>query len=113
MEWLSVKKLPTDSNWTYEVKLDGFRIEAVRTEDAVKLYSKHGKLLTSQFFPVALELEPAQEGSEEQDFSRPSNDPKALARLDMVFVTIEPPGGSDRPTGKQLLRAYPQVHDSL
>lgn len=37
------------------------------------------------------------------------NDPKALARLDTVFVTVEPPGGSNRPTGKQLLRAYLQV----
>jgi hypothetical protein len=37
------------------------------------------------------------------------NDPKVLARLDMVFVTIEPPGGSARPTGKQLLRAYLQI----
>lgn len=38
------------------------------------------------------------------------NDAKALARLDMVFVTVEPPGGSPRPTGKQLLRAYLQIH---
>jgi hypothetical protein len=38
------------------------------------------------------------------------NDAKALARLDTVFVTVEPPGGSARPTGKQLLRAYLQVH---
>jgi CCR4-NOT transcriptional regulation complex NOT5 subunit len=38
------------------------------------------------------------------------NDAKALARLDMVFVTIEPPGGSPKPTGKQLLRAYLQIH---
>jgi hypothetical protein len=38
------------------------------------------------------------------------NDPKALARLDMVFVTVEPPGGSAKPTGKQLLRAYLQIH---
>jgi hypothetical protein len=38
------------------------------------------------------------------------NDAKTLARLDMVFVTVEPPGGSPRPTGKQLLRAYLQVH---
>ena len=38
------------------------------------------------------------------------NDPKALARLDTVFVTVEPPGGSAKPTGKQLLRAYLQVH---
>jgi hypothetical protein len=37
------------------------------------------------------------------------NDAKALARLDMVFVTVEPPGGSAKPTGKQLLRAYLQV----
>jgi hypothetical protein len=38
------------------------------------------------------------------------HDPRALARLDMVFVTVEPPGGSAKPTGKQLLRAYLQVH---
>lgn len=37
------------------------------------------------------------------------NDEKALARLNMVFVTVEPPGGSNKPTGKQLLRAYLQI----
>jgi hypothetical protein len=37
------------------------------------------------------------------------NDAKTLARLDMVFVTAEPPGGSNRPTGKQILRAYLQI----
>lgn len=37
------------------------------------------------------------------------NDAKTLARLDMVFVTVEPQGGSPRPTGKQLLRAYLQI----
>jgi hypothetical protein len=38
------------------------------------------------------------------------NDAKSLARLDMVFVTVEPSGGSSKPTGKQLLRAYLQIH---
>jgi bifunctional non-homologous end joining protein LigD len=38
------------------VKLDGFRLEVVRT-DHVVLYSKQGKLLTSQFMQIALELE--------------------------------------------------------
>jgi anti-sigma-K factor RskA len=38
------------------------------------------------------------------------NDAKLLGRLDMVFVTVEPPGGSPKPTGKQLLRAYLQIH---
>jgi hypothetical protein len=37
------------------------------------------------------------------------NDANTLARLDMVFVTVEPPGGSAKPTGKQLLRAYLQI----
>jgi hypothetical protein len=37
------------------------------------------------------------------------NDARTLSRLDMVFVTVEPPGGSQRPTGKQLLRAYLQI----
>ena len=37
------------------------------------------------------------------------NDAKTLARLDMVFVTVEPTGGSTKPTGKPLLRAYLQV----
>jgi septal ring factor EnvC (AmiA/AmiB activator) len=38
------------------------------------------------------------------------NDARTLARLNMVFVTVEPPGGSARPTGKQLLRTYLQIH---
>ena len=37
------------------------------------------------------------------------NDAKTLARMNMVFVTVEPPGGSVKPTGKQLLRAYLQI----
>lgn len=37
------------------------------------------------------------------------NDAKTLERLNMVFVTVEPPGGSSKPTGKQLLRAYLQI----
>lgn len=37
------------------------------------------------------------------------NDTKTLARLNMVFVTAEPQGGSTQPTGKPLLLAYLQV----
>jgi len=37
------------------------------------------------------------------------NDPKSLARLETVFVTVEPSGGSTKPTGKPLLRAYLQI----
>ncbi|HLJ47161.1 MAG TPA: hypothetical protein VKU01_14190 [Bryobacteraceae bacterium] len=34
------------------------------------------------------------------------DDPKVLAQIDSVFVTIEPSGGSAKPKGKQLLYAY-------
>jgi hypothetical protein len=34
-----------------------------------------------------------------------SDDPKQLAEIDAVFVTVEPHGGSQKPTGKPLLYA--------
>lgn len=37
------------------------------------------------------------------------NDKKTLARLNKVFVTVEPPGGSNKPTGKQILMAYLRI----
>ena len=57
MERLSTKNLPRGAQWTYEIKLDGFRVKAARTLDGVVLYSKQGKLLTSQFMEIALEPE--------------------------------------------------------
>lgn len=34
------------------------------------------------------------------------NDPKTVAELDAVFITVEPQGGSSKPTGKPLLFTY-------
>lgn len=38
-----------------------------------------------------------------------SNDRKTLDQIDAVFITVEPNGGSERPTGKPLLFAYLKV----
>jgi hypothetical protein len=38
------------------------------------------------------------------------DDPKALATIDAVFVTVEPNGGSHHPSGKQLLFAYLRIN---
>src|SRR5262249_50665437 len=38
-----------------------------------------------------------------------TDDPDKLTKIDAVFVTIEPKGGSEQPTGKQLLFAYLHV----
>ena len=40
------------------------------------------------------------------------NDTKTLARLNTVFVTAEPQGGSAKPTGKPLLMAYLQMQSN-
>jgi hypothetical protein len=37
------------------------------------------------------------------------DDPKTLAQIDAVFVTIEPNGGSHKPSSKPLLFAYLKV----
>jgi DNA repair exonuclease SbcCD ATPase subunit len=39
-----------------------------------------------------------------------AEDPKTLAQIDAVFVTVEPHGGSDKPSGKPLLFAYLRVN---
>jgi hypothetical protein len=39
-------------------------------------------------------------------------DPQILAEIDSVFVTVEPPGGSVRPTGRQFLYAYLNANPS-
>jgi hypothetical protein len=39
-----------------------------------------------------------------------ADDPKTLADIDAVFVTVEPHGGSQHPSGKQLLFAYLRIN---
>jgi len=38
------------------------------------------------------------------------DDPKTLAQIDAVFVTVEPRGGSEKPSGKPLLFAYLRIN---
>jgi hypothetical protein len=38
------------------------------------------------------------------------DDPAVLAEINQVFVTIEPPGGSKKPTGRKMLYAYLNSH---
>jgi anti-sigma-K factor RskA len=37
------------------------------------------------------------------------DDPSTLAKIDAVFVTVEPSGGSEKPTGNPLLFAYLKI----
>jgi DNA ligase D-like protein (predicted ligase) len=51
MECLPVDHLPDDPDWVYELKLDGYRGQAIRDERGVRLLSRRGKDL-SRKFPV-------------------------------------------------------------
>lgn len=47
--------MPIGAKWTYEIKLDGYRLQAHRLDDRVVLYSRNGN--RKQFPVIAKELE--------------------------------------------------------
>jgi ATP-dependent DNA ligase len=51
MECHPVAKLPEAAIWTREIKLDGWRMEIVKTEGRVTLYSRRAKILTAKDTP--------------------------------------------------------------
>ena len=53
MECLPVQKLPTTAGWLYEIKLDGWRLESVKTAGKVMLYSRRARSFNSQFRDIA------------------------------------------------------------
>jgi ATP-dependent DNA ligase len=48
MECLPVEEIPEGELWTYELKLDGYRLVVVRTGGKVTLYSRRGSLTALQ-----------------------------------------------------------------
>jgi DNA ligase D-like protein (predicted ligase) len=56
MECLPVKQLPQGPEWSYEIKLDGFRLEAVKKDGKTTLYSRRGNILNRKFHYIATAL---------------------------------------------------------
>src|SRR5256885_796565 len=48
-----VAELPQTADWSYEIKLDGFRCIASKGKDKARLYSRRGKSLTGRFPEIA------------------------------------------------------------
>jgi ATP-dependent DNA ligase len=56
MECLPVEQIPKGDLWTYELKLDGYRLLTVKTGGKVTLYSRRGTDLTKRFAYVTAGL---------------------------------------------------------
>lgn len=52
MECLAASKLPDGFQWIYEIKLDGYRAQAVKSDTNLMLYSRRRKSFNRQFPPI-------------------------------------------------------------
>jgi ATP-dependent DNA ligase len=43
-----VERLPDGPEWEYELKLDGYRLEAIKNGDKARLYSRRGNDFTKK-----------------------------------------------------------------
>jgi ATP-dependent DNA ligase len=56
MDCLPVTRLPEGPEWIYEIKLDGYRLEVVRSAGRTTLYSRRQNVLNQKFRYVATAL---------------------------------------------------------
>src|SRR5689334_12830274 len=56
MECLPVGKIPEGEAWVYELKLDGYRAQAIRDGAGARLLSRRGKDLTRKYPLVSRDL---------------------------------------------------------
>jgi DNA ligase D-like protein (predicted ligase) len=63
MECLPVTKIPEGPEWSYEIKLDGYRLEAVKNGGETLLYSRRRNILNTKFGYIADALEKLPDGT--------------------------------------------------
>jgi DNA ligase D-like protein (predicted ligase) len=56
MDCLPVSRLPEGPEWTYEIKLDGYRLEVVRSAGRTTIYSRRRNVLNQNFHYIASAL---------------------------------------------------------
>jgi DNA ligase D-like protein (predicted ligase) len=79
MDCLPVANIPEGPGWTYEIKLDGYRLEVVRSAGKTSLYSRRQNVLNQRFHAIATALEDLPKGTV----------------IDGELVALGPHGGPD------------------
>jgi bifunctional non-homologous end joining protein LigD len=62
MECLAVTKLPSGSEWVYEIKLDGYRAVAINSSGKMSLYSRKRRSFNRQYLHIFESLHDTTEG---------------------------------------------------
>src|SRR3984893_12862184 len=94
MECLAVTKLPEGPGWTYEIKLDGYRLEAVKNGGVTTLYSRRANVLNGQLQYIADALKTLPDGTV----------------IDGELVAMDPQGRSDFNLLQNFRSAASQIH---
>jgi ATP-dependent DNA ligase len=63
MECLAVSRLPEDSQWVWEIKLDGYRAIAVRAKSKSTLFSRNGKSFNKEYPHIVEALDELPDGT--------------------------------------------------
>ena len=94
MECLPVRTLPEGPEWTYEIKLDGYRLEAVKNSGRTTLYSKRRNVYNSKFGYIAEALKELPDSTV----------------LDGEIVAIDSSGRADFNLLQNFRSAEPHIH---
>ena len=79
MECLSVSKLPEDNEWILEIKVNGYRALAVKSEIGVTLFSRRRKSLNRQFSQIVEALADLPSSSIKGSYAERSADCSTIA----------------------------------
>ena len=101
MECLLVSRLPEGPEWTYEIKLDGYRAQALCAGKATQLLSRNGKELAGRFPSILRELSAAFPADSIVDGELVALDP-LYARFDADNLPDLDCLSSTRPSGSRL-----------
>ncbi len=94
MDCLPVTRLPEGEDWTYEIKLDGYRLEAVKNGSTSTLYSRRHTILNEKYPDIADALQKL---------------PDATV-IDGELVTMDETGKSDFNRLQNFRSAATQIH---